>query len=127
MTAFPHSPTPIPRYRQIPYGGAVQADGIQSANIVGYSSLDVKAGQFYMVAVQFSDVQAAPLVDATARRVRHVRSRIDRNRLWYDLAALTTGSRRFAQAGATAHLGLPKPCCREPSRTWDYAAERSEA
>ena len=48
-------------------------------------------------------------------------------RLWNDLAALTTastGSRRFAQAGATAHLGLPKPCCRQPSHTRDYAAER---
>ncbi|MGN0888736.1 MAG: HD domain-containing protein [Kiritimatiellia bacterium] len=47
-----------------------------------------------------------------------------------DLAALTTAptdSRRFAQAGATAHLDLPKPCCRQPSHTRDYAAERSEA
>ena len=30
-----------------------------SANIVGYSTQDVKADQFYMVAVQFADVQAA--------------------------------------------------------------------
>ena len=39
--------------------GAVQADGISSANTVGYSSQEVKAGQFYMVAVQFADVQAS--------------------------------------------------------------------
>ena len=53
--------------------------------------------------------------------------RVLSTRLWNDLAALTTastGSRRFAQAGATAHLGLPKPCCRQPSRTRDFAAER---
>ena len=59
MTAFPHSLFPIPNYLLSPYGGAVQADGIQSANTVGYSSQDVKAGQFYMVAVQFADVGAA--------------------------------------------------------------------
>ena len=59
MTAFPHSPTPIPRYRPIPYGGAVQADGITSANTVGYSGQEVKAGQFYMIGAQFADVQAA--------------------------------------------------------------------
>ena len=41
------------------YSGAVQADGIQSANTVGYSTQDVKAGQFYMVGVQLSDVGAA--------------------------------------------------------------------
>ena len=39
--------------------GAVQADGITSANTVGYSGQSVVAGQFYMVAVQFSDVGAA--------------------------------------------------------------------
>ena len=38
--------------------GAVQADGIQSANTVGYSSQEVKAGQFYMIGAQFADVQA---------------------------------------------------------------------
>ena len=38
--------------------GAVQADGITSANTVGYSGQSVVAGQFYMVAVQFSDVGA---------------------------------------------------------------------
>ena len=59
MTAFPHSPTPIPRYRPIPYGGAVQADGITSANTVGYSGQSVVAGQWYMVGVQFADVSSA--------------------------------------------------------------------
>ena len=59
MTAFPHSPTPIPRYRPIPYGGAVQADGISSANTVGYSGTTINAGQWYMVGVQFADVGAA--------------------------------------------------------------------
>ena len=38
------------------YCGAVQADGISSANTVGYSSFNVKAGQFYCVGVQFADV-----------------------------------------------------------------------
>ena len=38
--------------------GAVQADGITSANTVGYTSQEVKAGQFYMVGVQFADVSA---------------------------------------------------------------------
>lgn len=42
----------------IHYGGAVQADGITSANTVGYTSQEVKAGQFYMVGVQFADVSA---------------------------------------------------------------------
>ena len=32
---------------------------LASANVVGYSTQDVKADQFYMVAVQFADVQAA--------------------------------------------------------------------
>ena len=41
------------------YSGAVQADGITSANTVGYSGQSVVAGQFYMVAVQFADVGAA--------------------------------------------------------------------
>ena len=36
--------------------GAVQADGITSANTVGYSSQKVKAGQFYMIAAQFGDI-----------------------------------------------------------------------
>lgn len=59
MTAFPHSPTPIPRYRPIPYGGAVQADGITSANTVGYSGATINADQWYMVGVQFADVASA--------------------------------------------------------------------
>ena len=48
----------IPNYRLSPHGGAVQADGITSANTVGYTSREVKAGQFYMVGVQFADVSA---------------------------------------------------------------------
>ena len=59
MTAFPHSQFQIPNYPPHPYGGAVQADGITSANTVGYSGQSVVAGQFYMVAVQFADVQAS--------------------------------------------------------------------
>ena len=43
---FPHSPTPIPRYRPIPYGGAVQADGISSANTVGYRQKALNNFQF---------------------------------------------------------------------------------
>ena len=43
--------------------GAVQADGITSANTVGYSGQSVVAGQFYMVAVQFSDVGAADVAN----------------------------------------------------------------
>ena len=45
------------------YSGAVQADGITSANTVGYSSQSVVAGQFYMVAVQFADVGAADVAN----------------------------------------------------------------
>ena len=41
------------------YSGAVQADGIQSANTVGYSGTTINAGQWYMVGVQFADVGAA--------------------------------------------------------------------
>ena len=56
MTTSPYSLFPITNYHLFPYGGAVQADGITSANTVGYSSQEVKAGQFYMVAVQLADV-----------------------------------------------------------------------
>ena len=52
------SPLSISYYPSNPHGGAVQADGITSANTVGYSGQSVVAGQFYMVAVQFSDVGA---------------------------------------------------------------------
>ena len=38
------------------YSGAVQADGITSANTVGYSGATITAGQWYMVGVQFADV-----------------------------------------------------------------------
>ena len=48
----------ICRYPLFPHGGAVHADGIVSSSVVGYSGQDVKAGQFYMVAVQFADVGA---------------------------------------------------------------------
>ena len=63
MTVFPHSQFQIPNYPPHPYGGAVQADGITSANTVGYSSQSVVAGQFYMVAVQFADVGAADVAN----------------------------------------------------------------
>lgn len=53
----------IPNYRLSPHGGAVRADGITSANTVGYTSQEVKAGQFYMVGVQFADVKATDTVD----------------------------------------------------------------
>ena len=53
------SPLSISYYPSNPHGGAVQADGITSANTVGYSGQSVVAGQFYMVAVQFADVQAS--------------------------------------------------------------------
>ena len=36
---------------------------MESANVVGYSTQDVKAGQFYMVAVQFADVNAVDIAD----------------------------------------------------------------
>ena len=36
--------------------GAVQADGITSANTVGYSGATINADQWYMVGVQFADV-----------------------------------------------------------------------
>ena len=59
MTAFPHSLFPIPNYLLSPYGGAVQADGITSANTVGYSGATINADQWYMIGVQFADVQSA--------------------------------------------------------------------
>ena len=63
MTKKPILPRSIYRYPHTPYGGAVQADGITSANTVGYTSQEVKAGQFYMVGVQFADVKATDTVD----------------------------------------------------------------
>ena len=59
MTAFPHSLFPIPNYLLSPYGGAVQADGITSANTVGYSGATINADQWYLVGVQFADVSSA--------------------------------------------------------------------
>ena len=58
-TVFPHSQFQIPNYPPHPYGGAVQADGITSANTVGYSGATINAGQWYMVGVQFADVASA--------------------------------------------------------------------
>ena len=57
------SPLSISYYPSNPHGGAVQADGITSANTVGYSGQSVVAGQFYMVAVQFADVGAADVAN----------------------------------------------------------------
>lgn len=57
------SPLSISYYLRNPHGGAVQADGISSANTVGYSSQEVKAGQFYMIAAQFADVGAADVAN----------------------------------------------------------------
>ena len=39
--------------------GAVQADGISSANTVGYSGATINADQWYLVGVQFADVGSA--------------------------------------------------------------------
>ncbi|MBR1588726.1 MAG: hypothetical protein IJ658_10420 [Kiritimatiellae bacterium] len=61
--AFHRFSLSIPNYQFSPYGGAVQADGISSANTVGYSTQNVVAGQFYMVAVQFSDVGATDVAN----------------------------------------------------------------
>ena len=47
---------PIPTYPPPPYGGAVRADGITSANTVGYSGATINADQWYLVGVQFADV-----------------------------------------------------------------------
>ena len=55
IAAFPFK---IRTYRLLPHCGAVRADGIASSNTVGYTSQEVKAGQFYMVGVQFADVDA---------------------------------------------------------------------
>ena len=46
VTAFLHIPFPIPNYRFPPYGGAVQADGISSANTVGYRQTALENFQF---------------------------------------------------------------------------------
>ncbi len=59
MTTFPYSLFPITNYLITPYGGAVQADGITSANTVGYSGATINADQWYLVGVQFADVGSA--------------------------------------------------------------------
>ena len=59
MTTFSYSLFPITNYLPLPYGGAVQADGISSANTVGYSGATINADQWYLVGVQFADVGAA--------------------------------------------------------------------
>ena len=46
MTAFPYSLFLIPNYHLFPYGGAVQADGITSANTVGYRAKSLENFQF---------------------------------------------------------------------------------
>ena len=46
MTVFPHILFPIPNYRFARYGGAVQADGISSANTVGYRQKALENFQF---------------------------------------------------------------------------------
>ena len=50
------SPLSISYYLRNPHGGAVRADGITSANTVGYSGATINADQWYMVGVQFADV-----------------------------------------------------------------------
>ena len=52
------SPLSISYYLRNPHGGAVQADGITSANTVGYSGTTINADQWYLVGVQFADVQS---------------------------------------------------------------------
>ena len=46
----------ISYYLRNPHGGAVRADGITSANTVGYSGATINADQWYLVGVQFADV-----------------------------------------------------------------------
>ena len=46
MTTSSHFPFPIPTYPPPPYGGAVQADGITSANTVGYRAKPLENFQF---------------------------------------------------------------------------------
>ena len=53
------SPLSISYYPSNPHGGAVQADGITSANTVGYSGATINADQWYLVGVQFADVSSA--------------------------------------------------------------------
>ncbi|MBQ3344865.1 MAG: hypothetical protein IJG84_23445 [Kiritimatiellae bacterium] len=54
MTAFPYSLFLIPNYHLFPYGGAVQADGITSANTVGYRQKEL--GSFQFVGSTFTGV-----------------------------------------------------------------------
>ena len=49
----------ISNYHLSPHGGAVRADGITSANTVGYSGATINADQWYLVGVQFADVSSA--------------------------------------------------------------------
>ena len=53
------SPLLILHYDLVPHGGAVQADGISSANTVGYSGATINADQWYLVGVQFADVASS--------------------------------------------------------------------
>ena len=49
----------ISNYHLSPHGGAVRADGITSANTVGYSGATINADQWYLVGVQFADVSSS--------------------------------------------------------------------
>ena len=49
----------IVTYPPISHGGAVLADGITSANTVGYTSKDVAAGTFYLIGTQFDKAGTA--------------------------------------------------------------------
>ena len=55
-TCSPSVAATISNYHLSPHGGAVRADGITSANTVGYSGTAINAGQWYLVGVQFADV-----------------------------------------------------------------------
>ena len=51
----------IPAYGHFPHGGAVLADGIQSANTVGYTAQAVEANHWYMIGAQFQGITGANL------------------------------------------------------------------
>ena len=56
------SPLSISYYLRNPHGGAVRADGITSANTVGYTSQKVEAKHWYMIGAQFQGVAESDLV-----------------------------------------------------------------
>ena len=55
------SPLSISYYLRNPHGGAVQADGITSANTVGYTAQAVEANHWYMIGAQFQGITGANL------------------------------------------------------------------